>query len=486
MNLLKQKNYLFIFSLILFFSLTGTADAATLYTRPSLTKVSVGNIVSIQVLVNTGGEVINNAETTVQYPPDLLEIISLDKTSIFSLWVQEPSYSNYTGQISLNGGVPNPGFQGTGGKILSITFRAKKTGTASVVFLDSAVRANDGLGTDILTSKTGSEITIGNAIPETPSPSAPAASTAATNIDLLANITSVSHPDQTVWYALSRVVLDWTNAQGVSTVRLGYDTNADGVPSVLYDEPISHKELQLNDGIWYFHVREKGTSGWGPISTFRIQIDTEPPVPVVLEFPNGATTATSTIAVSFATKDKLSGIDHYRVAVDGNSFELSAAEGSGIYALPSGDPGTHTLNVTAYDKAGNYVSAEQQFTSVGTPARATPAWSYIAWLIANYLVLIIFLLIALAVILILGWYLWHRFYAFRRRVVNKEERMHALVHRRFSALKDAISDEISALEDIKSRRKLTIEEERLINRLQKLIDESEADIEKEIDSMLKK
>lgn len=222
------------------------------------------------------------------------------------------------------------------------------------------------------------------------------------------------------------------------------------------------------------------------LSCISARRDTAPPAPVVIGFPNGATAASSTIAVTFGTTDALSGVDHYAVAVDGVSTDVTAADGAGVYALPVENAGTHTLSVTAYDKAGNSVSASQQFVSTYVAPASPSFWSGIVWAITNYLTLILVALLSLAVAAAAAWYLWHRFHTFRRRVVNKEERMHVLIHRQFNELKSAVADEIEALEDIKSKRKLTIEEERLVNRLQKLIDESEHTIDKELDSVLKK
>jgi len=150
-----------VFLLTTFFALGESADAAVLRMRPSQAEVTVGNIVSVQVTVDTLGKVINNTESVIQFPTDLLEVVSIDNSSsIFSLWVENPNFSNAAGQASFNGGVPNPGFQGSSGNIASIVFRTKKAGTASVIFLNSAIRENDGLGTDILSGKIGSEITI--------------------------------------------------------------------------------------------------------------------------------------------------------------------------------------------------------------------------------------------------------------------------------------------------------------------------------------
>jgi len=138
-----------------------TVDAATLSFLPASPKVSVGDIVSVLVMVSTGGTAVNNAEGTILFPPDLLEVESINKSSsIFNLWIEEPEFSNYSGKISWNGGLPNPGFSGDGGEIMSVTFRAKSAGTASVMFSDPAVLANDGLGTNVLSGQSGAQITI--------------------------------------------------------------------------------------------------------------------------------------------------------------------------------------------------------------------------------------------------------------------------------------------------------------------------------------
>lgn len=488
MNVNARRLPLLLFSVAVFLA-PHTSLAATLSLMPANASVNVGDSFTVAVRVSSSDQVMNAVSGALSFPTDLLRVASISKAnSVLTLWVQDPIFSNSTGIVDWSGVVPNPGYTGSGGQIVSVIFVAKKTGTGTIAFSSSSVLANDGNGTNILTAANPASISITQAAAQ-PVLTLPA-SAVSPSADLLAQITSSTHPDQTKWYRLSHAVFDWTNAQGVTAVRLGYDKNADGVPTIPYTDPISHKELQLGDGIWYFHVQQKkGVKEWGPVSTFRIQIDTVPPAPIVLRFPNGATTATSTIAVQFTTTDELSGIDRYQVAIDGRSFDVSAQDGSGIYALTVGESGIHTLSVTAYDKAGNTVNAEQQFSALWVEKKQppeSPAWSAFVWLIANYLALILLILAALAAVLFIGWYLWHRFHTFRRRVVNKEERMHLLVHRQFNELKNAVADEITALEEIKSERDLTLEEERLINRLQKLIDQSERTIDKEIDQMLKK
>lgn len=128
-------------------------QAATLYFSPSSGSYSVGQTFSVGVYVSTPGQAMNAASGAVSFPQDKLEVISPSKSnSIFDLWVQEPTFSNHDGIINFAGITLNPGFIGSGGKLIGITFKAKSAGNAVVSLSSSQVLANDGQGTDILTS----------------------------------------------------------------------------------------------------------------------------------------------------------------------------------------------------------------------------------------------------------------------------------------------------------------------------------------------
>lgn len=154
-------NLISIFIILFCLFSPSRTNASSLSLLPTPTEVSVGDSISLKIFVNTEGKYVNNAEATIQFPIDILEVTSVKRSSsVFSLWVEEPTFSNITGKITFNGGVPSPGFNGSSGYISTITLRAKKKGTASLIFLDGAVRENDGLGTNILTEKKGSTIYI--------------------------------------------------------------------------------------------------------------------------------------------------------------------------------------------------------------------------------------------------------------------------------------------------------------------------------------
>lgn len=371
------------------FLLPGTVSAATLSLFSADNLVNAGDSFTETIIVLSVDQALNAVSGTLSFPADLLEVISISKTgSILSLWLQDPSFSNSNGSITWGGIVPNPGYIGERGQIFSVQFRAKKEGVATIDFSSSAVLANDGNGTNILTSAESSVVTISGTAQSQPEQSSQPPISASDG-ELLARITSSTHPDETKWYKSSHVVFDWTNAEGVSAVLLGCDKNPNGKPSVLYSDPISHKELDLTDGIWYFHVQEKRQGGWGPISTYKIQIDT----------------------------------------IDG--ILLSSA-----------------------------------------PPRFTFSDA-------------IFLATLVVLLLAIGYINVHFLIHHRRRSNPKLNLMRTHIHKKFVSLKDAITEEMLTLERTRPKRTLTHEEERLIIRFKKLLDQSERIIEKDIEDTQK-
>ncbi len=353
-------NRLFITLLVIIcFLLPQDSNAATLSLAPSTSSVTVGNIVSISVKVNTQGKYINNSEAMIQFPTDLLEVISISKSSsIFSLWVEEPSFSNTKGRITFNGGVATPGFNGSNGTLAIVTFKAKKAGSASVIYGDSAIRENDGLGTDILNNKTGSVINITLSdvapvdMPDTGSNTVPAKPT----------IISSTHPDQDAWYALDTASFNWKVPNGVNQVQAILNKTAIATPNISYDNSVTQKTLSnLSDGIYYFHLRYQNSVGWSPSAHYKISVDNTSP----LDFEPKIRVEDNQNIIKLNVEDTMSGISYYLLTIDENEAikvkksELIEEE----YMLPVLNQGDHSLVVSAYDKAGNYKDSKLEFKS---------------------------------------------------------------------------------------------------------------------------
>jgi len=129
---------------------------ATLFVSPDNGTYSIGDLFSVLVNVNTGGQPINAVSGQINFDNSRLQISSLGfAKSILTIWTEEPSFSNEGGVVRFSGGVPNPGYTGASGSILRITFQPKAKGQASVIFISGSVLANDGKGTNILDNLKG-------------------------------------------------------------------------------------------------------------------------------------------------------------------------------------------------------------------------------------------------------------------------------------------------------------------------------------------
>ncbi len=348
--------FIFVFISLLF---TNKVYAADLSLSPSSGTVSVGNIVSIKVNVNTTGKIINNAEATILFPVDMLEVVSITKnSSIFSLWVEEPSFSNTTGKVTFNGGVPNPGYIGANGYIATITFKAKKQGTASVIFTDGAVRENDGLGTDILNTKNGSVIQIG--VPQVVPIPVPVTLNEKSTVPAKPVISSDTHPDQDTWYQSNTANFSWKIPNGVTRIQTLINKDPNGTPSINYDNSVTQKTLNnLSEGVYYFHLRYFNAVGASPIAHYKVKIDGTSPK----QFTPTIRAMDDNNLIKLDGNDDLSGIDYYELRIDNNKNlkvkidELRDKE----YLLPILNEGTHEVVVAAYDKAGNKTEANVSY-----------------------------------------------------------------------------------------------------------------------------
>jgi len=303
----------------------------------------------------------NAASGVISFPSDKLEVTSLSKTgSIFSLWVQEPTFSNTAGTVNFEGIVLNPGFIGSSGKAITITFRAKAAGNAPLTFSSGAVLANDGQGTNILASLGNASFSLGIAGPAAPEAETPPA---VVRTPAAPQISSPTHPDPNKWYAVNDAKFTWPLSSGITGVRLLVGKIPNAVPTVIYIPAVNSRELpDLADGIWYFHVRLQNNAGWGGISHFRFQIDTEKPSRFDIREIERKDPTDPRVKFIFDSRDETSGVDYYEVQIDDGSSQAWRDDGSGVFETPALGPGKHTLIAKVFDKAGNSLANSAEFT----------------------------------------------------------------------------------------------------------------------------
>jgi len=363
---MKKIFYLPLFLLILLFSLK--AEAAILYLAPETGTFQIGNTFSVSVKVNAQGTPINAGDGIINFSPDELEVVSISKSgSIFTLWPQEPTFSNTTGKIEFAGGSPQA-FSGTSGQILTIVFRGKRETVAKVNFSSGSILAADGKGTNVISEMKGGAYTLRaketlppaeEFIVQPGTPKAP-------------KITSPTHPDPEKWYPNNNPIFRWELPPDVKAVRILVDKNPSSIPTVYYSPPISEKKLEnFEEGIWYFHCQLQNDKGWGSVGHFKFKIDVTPPEKFEISVKEGEKIFTTTPTLVFKTEDKVSGIDFYEVRI-GNLEPVRTKEGE--YRTPTLTPGKYNVVVRAVDFAGNETIGIKEIEIIPLPAPKITYW----------------------------------------------------------------------------------------------------------------
>lgn len=455
---------------VLFFlgARAATAEAATVYFSPSSGSYTVGSVINTGIYVNTQDVAVNNADVVLDFPTDTLEVISVSKSgSIFSLWVEEPAFSNSSGTIRFNGGVPTPGYTGAGGKLVGISFRVKAAGTATVVCSSAAVRANDGLGTDVLNGcgQAVFTLTAGDKPPPppttpTPPPTPPAPSTSVPSAPV---ITSSTHPDPARWYSNNDPVFSWALPSGITGVNVLADREPTTDPGTRSDGRLStYSYDDVEDGIWYFHVKLQNANGWSATRHFQFNVDTTSPTLPAVRMIQEPTVEDPTGSIVFESQDSFSGIAAFVVTVDGVASERinpTTVTTEQPYRLPALTAGTHSLSVVAYDQAGNVSQARTLTYAVPmAPPVAAPTcnvatlgmWVVDPWINFWGMGILLALMLILLVLCIL---LWRRC---RTCPVEGNEKRVAV--RMMERTLTTLEKQLRSLERTHSKRPLTDEE----------------------------
>jgi len=480
----KETKSIFLLSVFSFLFSISFAQAASLYFSPSSGSYAAGEQFPVGVYVSSSDQTMNAASGVISFPKDILEIVSLSKSgSIFSLWVQEPSFSNSAGTINFEGIVLNPGFTGSSGKIVTINFKAKTNGSAPLSFSSGSVLANDGKGTNILSSLGSAQFTLGGVAPSAPETIAPPA---ISGVPSAPQISSLTHPDPDKWYAKKDAKFTWPVPAGVTSVRLLVGKIPAATPTVIYKSAISEKEItDLTDGIWYFHAQFRNANGWGEISHFRFQIDTQPPEPFSI-IVNEKTTSNSQPSISFGTTDSLSGIDYYKIKI-GESDSFSFPPGANMeaavieknsYTLPPQDPGKHTIYVQAFDKAGNLTSASDEFTILPkkepiVEIQKSPFTDVLVVILVSIIILLFYLIFVC-------WRLNRKFENFKKKIKKETEDVDKGINTAFELLQKDMKEHIAILKNAASRRGLTKEEEKIFRDLMRNFNDAEKFLKKEV------
>lgn len=342
------------------------ANAADMYLVLDKAQVTAGSTFSGTVYISTNEVKVNNAEGNLFFPTDLISVDSVTTAnSTFNIWIEQPTFSNSSGMISFNGGLPNPGYSGQAGNILKVNFRAKKSGTADLSFGSSAIRANDGLGTNVFSQARGATIAISDAI-QVPVIAPVLAVDLAPKAPV---ITSADMPDENAWYNKTSGLFAWGLPADVTSVQLVLSRSSATAPSVMYDPPIKNKLLSdLAEGTLFLNARFKNSVGWSNIASRKINIDITNPSQLSVKT---SSTENDLVAIEASAKDALSGVKNFVAYIDGKKVSEGTADkdSQAVFTLPPINAGDTDLEIRAYDKAGNY---EKTSLTVDAPETKAP------------------------------------------------------------------------------------------------------------------
>ncbi|MFH1820404.1 MAG: cohesin domain-containing protein [Candidatus Nealsonbacteria bacterium] len=339
----KMKNNFLFFSVLvgLFLWHNAQAGSASLFLSPGSKSFSVNDSFSVQVKVNPAGTSINAAQATIYFPAEKIQVMDIIiDDSVFSIWAKEPEFSNLMGKVSFAGGLPQPGTSQTG-NIITINFKAMAEGEVSLFFDSALVLANDGQGTNILTYLQPAKYTVFQQIrlPE-----------------LVSSILSLTHPKQSDWYINNNPDFYWKTLPETTGISFILDHYQDTVPDMVPESYVQSKKYEnLDDGVWYFHLRLADSAGWGEVSHYKIQIDTLPPDPFEIVVDNAGDPTNPQPNLYFETEDKVSGLSYYKIKVGDEMFSILTLAQVNPFSLKFDNPGEYPIVVRAVDGAGNNV-----------------------------------------------------------------------------------------------------------------------------------
>ena len=355
MRKIKTKKIVikFFFSLFLgLFFLSPVAQAANIFLSPSSGEYLVNKNLTVSILVSSTDQAINAVSGVLSFPTDKLEVTSIAKGSLIGLWVQKPSFSNQKGTVNFEGVILNPGYQGGNKGVLSVNFRTRAAGAASLSLGNVQLLANDGVGTNLMKSVGSAKLTI--KAEEIKEPETPPPTETVTGAAL--GIVSANQSDSTKWYNNNTAKFSWKETSGVSAVKLTLVASGEAKGAgKTYAPPIWERELpDLADGTYDFYLQPKYGATWGPESSFKVNIDTTAPDKLSFDRSDKRTVVVSAV-------DATSGIEKYVLHfLDGNTAEITPATDSEstTYTLPDNLVGSEGGSLVAFDRAGNSTTLE--------------------------------------------------------------------------------------------------------------------------------
>ena len=188
-------------------------------------------------------------------------------------------------------------------------------------------------------------------------------------------IISVSH-QQGIWTSDDAPTFTLSAVTGATGYKYLFDQDSLSAPNYYYGTEINNSTISfedVNDGIWYLHVRSIDSDGLigAEISHFQINIDTYvSPIAITSEtHPDESTVYPhTTLSATWLAEDGLSGISEVQSAFDNlPSTDPSEVVDNDTLTFYNLIDGTHYLHMQAVDNAGNESDIVHYSVNINTP-----------------------------------------------------------------------------------------------------------------------
>ena len=478
---------------VAFFLIALPAQAADIGLSPSTGFYSRGQTFTINIRAVPNGDNIKAAESKLTFNQSVLNVVNVSKGPAFSIWTNEPAFSNSAGTITFGGRSPSPFTSPS--NILTVTFRAVAEGTGTVGFSNTSILAADDPGTEVFANAQTGLYAV--SIPTTtPAPAATEKKSNDSEEAIISRdsprppvISSQIFLDQNAWYSDTNSLFTWTLPLDVDAVAIEIADSDNNRPEEnedsIIDPPVEEFAVTsdlVSDGVQFMSINYHNQLGWGTPTNRRLQIDTTAPEPFVVNV-TPANEQRSFPLLNFEANDKTSGIDYYKITVaDQEPIRIAPDEARMGYLLGELEDGTYTVKVVAFDMAEN--GRESSAAVWITAGWVKPDKDGESPLLFDYITfsnLLIFFLIVTIVLLVV--YIWYgsRLKHEREERLRKETReIQDQMEKIFSALRDEIYDQIL---HITKRKRLSTKEKEAIEGLTQALEVSETLIEKEINDV---
>ncbi len=182
-----------------------------------------------------------------------------------------------------------------------------------------------------------------------------------TLVDKAPPLLTISSPSVNDILSTDDVFVSWSASDagsGMDTFEVSLDG---GTPVILPATAASYTFTSVGDGPHTVVVTAFDLSGNSQTAAVDFTVDATPPTVTIVSPTQGAFISSNEVVVSWSAADATTGIDHLEVSLDGGTPVILPATASS-HTFAGLSEASHTIEVEAFDAAGNSIAASTSIT----------------------------------------------------------------------------------------------------------------------------